>query len=75
MQSEQIKPDLVQLHFVRLYLILFDWFDWPNNPTHTKLDVQLCSIAIYSQTPILRLRLSEIIPVMNMFLKMGLNTF
>ena len=39
----------------RISSILFDWFDWFENRTHSKIDVRFCSIAEPNQTPIIQL--------------------
>ena len=43
-------PNKIEPDCVRLRSILFDWFDWFDNRTHSKIDVRFCSIAEPNRT-------------------------
>ena len=38
------KSNRIEFDCVRLCSSVFDWFDWFENRTHSKIDVRLCSI-------------------------------
>jgi hypothetical protein len=54
-RRQEIPSEQNCIGLVRFCSILFDWFDWFENRTHSKIDVRFCSIAEPNRTPIVRL--------------------